>query len=536
MRSDMNRKSVGRVIQGSLTDGLKVRLDATINPESIRAGKFVCIPGDHYTFFALITDVQLEVAYKDVALAPPVHTSKLLRQVLSQRDVCAYISLKLLTMLDKENNRMPVKTVPAHFTHVFEAEKQDIAAIFGSADEAGKNFSVGNPLDIDAPVCIDLNKFTERSNGVFGKTGTGKTFVTRVLLAGLIKSKSAVNLVFDMHSEYGVQARREGEGVQFVKGLKALFPDKVAIFSLDPMSTRRRGCSPDAAVTIGLDEIRVEDVMPLADELALHPTALEAAYLLVNKYKKEWLGVLLAHEHKIKELAEDVGAHPESLGALVRKLKRVERFSFVTHKQESSVLKELIECLDRGVSVILEFGNHTSMLAYLLVSGMITRRIHEHYVSRTERYLASQRREDEPHKLMITIEEAHKFLNPQAAKQTIFGTIAREMRKYYVSLLVVDQRPSGIDSEVLSQIGTKLIAQLSDDRDIQAVLTGTGGGSGMRAVLATLDTKKQVLVMGHAISMPVVIRTRTYDEQFYRDMESGQGGNLSPEQAISEVF
>ena len=31
--------------------------------------------------------------------------------------------------------------------------------------------------------------------------------------------------------------------------------------------------------------------------------------------------------------------------------------------------------------------------------------------------------------------------------ETIFGIIAREMRKYYVSLLVVDQRPSGIDQE-----------------------------------------------------------------------------------------
>lgn len=48
---------------------------------------------------------------------------------------------------------------------------------------------------------------------------------------------------------------------------------------------------------------------------------------------------------------------------------------------------------------------------------------------------------------MITIEEAHKFLNHNAAKQTFFGFITREMCKYYVSLLVVDQIPSGIDTE-----------------------------------------------------------------------------------------
>ena len=78
---------------------------------------------------------------------------------------------------------------------------------------------------------------------------------------------------------------------------------------------------------------------------------------------------------------------------------------------------------------------------------------------------------------MICIEEAHKFLNPSAARQTIFGTIAREMRKYYVSLLVVDQRPSGIDEEIISQLGTKIVAQLNDDHDIQAVLTGVSGAN-----------------------------------------------------------
>jgi len=119
---------------------------------------------------------------------------------------------------------------------------------------------------------------------------------------------------------------------------------------------------------------------------------------------------------------------------------------------------------------------------------------------------------------MISIEEAHKFLNPQAARQTIFGTIAREMRKYYVSLLVVDQRPSGIDQEVLSQIGTKIVAQLSDEKDIQAVLIGVNNANNLRSILASLDSKKQALLLGHALTMPVVIQTREYDDKFYQAM------------------
>lgn len=136
---------------------------------------------------------------------------------------------------------------------------------------------------------------------------------------------------------------------------------------------------------------------------------------------------------------------------------------------------------------------------------------------------------------MICIEEAHKFLNMQASKQTIFGTIAREMRKYYVSLLVVDQRPSGIDQEILSQIGTKIIAQMHDEQDIQAVLTGMPNAQNLRTVLSSLDSKQQALVIGHAITMPVVVHTRSYDQQFYQQMTSSVA-HQSVDELINELF
>jgi DNA helicase HerA-like ATPase len=85
------------------------------------------------------------------------------------------------------------------------------------------------------------------------------------------------------------------------------------------------------------------------------------------------------------------------------------------------------------------------------------------------------------------------------------------MRKFGVSLLVVDQRPSGIDSEVLSQLGTRISGLLTDEHDIAAVLSGTGDRSALRAMLASLEPTQQCLVVGHAIPMPMMLRTRTYD-------------------------
>jgi DNA helicase HerA-like ATPase len=150
----------------------------------------------------------------------------------------------------------------------------------------------------------------------------------------------------------------------------------------------------------------------------------------------------------------------------------------------------------------------------MLVANILTRRLHELYVKKTEESMGGGK--PKPRPLVITIEEAHKFLSPSLANQTIFGTIAREMRKYNVTLLVVDQRPSGIDPEILSQAGTKITCLLNDEKDIDAVLTGVSNAAGLKGILASLDSKQQALILGHAVPMPIVVKTRHYDDEDFR--------------------
>lgn len=533
------KKIIGHIVSGSLTEGFVVRIHPDTPLEEIKTGKFVSISGNNYTFFSLVTDLILAVTHPDILLFPPTPQETLLSSLLKQKDIYATATLRPMLMLTKDNTPSPVKTIPPHFSEVHEANKRDVNFIFGDQDDPSKKyFSIGCPLDMNTPVCINLERLTERSNGIFGKTGTGKTFLTRLVLAGLIKNNKAINLIFDMHSEYGLQARKESETQSFVKGLKTLFPDRIAIFSLDPDSTRRRGSQPDIDIVLSYQSIQVEDLLSLQDELNLHSTAVEAAYLISAKYKQDWLFVLLNQGENLKDFAQSLGAHPESIAALYRKLKRIERLPFfkpMQHAAHTEVIDQMMEYIDKGINIIVEFGNYTSTFVYLLIANIISRRIHTEYVAKTEKFLGSQKKEDEPKKLLITIEEAHKFLNPQAARQTIFGIIAREMRKYYVSLLVVDQRPSGIDQEIISQIGTKIVAQLNDEKDIQAVLTGVNGAQTLKSILASLDTKKQALILGHAITMPVVVQTREYDEQFYRDM----GDTITSQkidQLVNELF
>jgi DNA helicase HerA-like ATPase len=196
----------------------------------------------------------------------------------------------------------------------------------------------------------------------------------------------------------------------------------------------------------------------------------------------------------------------------------------------------MVESLDRGKHVILQFGRHNSVLDYVLVSNLVTRRVRQRYEEKMRRYEETQKAGQEPTPLMITIEEAHKFLNPGVAGQTTFGTIAREMRKYNVTLLVIDQRPSGIDDEVMSQLGTRVAGKITEERDIEAVLTGVSNRSALRGALASLDTRQQILIMGHAVPMPIVMRTRTYDQAFYRAMGARLDTQASAEADIRDLF
>jgi uncharacterized protein len=552
--TDLRR--IGVIVRGSLTEGLEMRLDEGESVEDIRAGKFVVIEGEKAAFFCMITDVRLDATNPAILVDPPAsldaEADALMRQVLHGTSTYGTVMLKPMLMLpgsgvgaalpaaDGNGATQIVKTVPRHFSIVAEATEADVNLVFGSENQDRRFYHIGRPLDMETPVCIDLDRFVERSNGIFGRTGTGKTFLTRLLLSGLAKSGKAVTLVFDMHSEYGWGAVREGDRAE-VKGLRQLFgASRVAVFTLDPESSRRRGIAADVDVRIPYGQIDVEDILPLADELNLNPTAADSLYLVQAQYGTEWLERLLdMGAEEIRDLAKELNAHTESFAAVHRKLQRLKRFEFLVPRAPENSVERVMQSLDRGQHVVLEFGTRTDVLSYMLVANILTREIRERYVKRTEKYLATKRPEDQPRPLVITIEEAHKFLNPQAARQTIFGTIARELRKYFVSLLVVDQRPSGIDDEVLSQLGTRVTALLSDEKDIAAVLTGVSNAQWLRSVLASLDTRQQALIMGHAVPMPVVIRTRDYDAAFYRAMgaDDGDGGGAGRgARAIDDLF
>jgi hypothetical protein len=513
----------------------------------MRVGKFLVVKGWRADFFCMLTDVSLGTSSLRIMANPPHPDDDFLQEVLAGSSTYGTIELAPMLMLIREARSptqqlipsqeraslasfqvqtsadlqlMPVKTIPSHFAQVYDAAEQDFRAVFGWEDDPTRlNFAIGKPLDMEVPVCLDLNRFVERSNGVFGKSGTGKSFLTRLLLSGIIRRNAAVNLIFDMHSEYGWEAVREGKDYSTVKGLRQLFPNLVQVYTLDPQSTKRRGVHDAQELYVSYEQIEVEDIKLVGKELNISEASVDNANILYGEFGSSWIVQLLnMTNEEIQTFCDQKRGHKGSIMALQRKLLRLDNLQYMRPACPKNYINQILQCLEAGKHVVIEFGSQSDMLSYMLVTNMIARRIHKAYVHKAEKFLQSKNPCDRPHPLVITIEEAHRFLDPAVVQSTIFGTIAREMRKYFVTLLVVDQRPSGIDNEVMSQIGTRITALLNDEKDIDAIFTGVSGAGNLRSVLAKLDSKQQALILGHAVPMPVVVRTRPYDETFYAEI------------------
>ncbi|MCH7481192.1 MAG: ATP-binding protein [Chloroflexi bacterium] len=443
-------------------------------------------------------------------------------------------------------NAVPVKTIPAHHSLVRLAGPGDIAEIFGKVDEKG-NFVIGHTREQGHPVVINLEKFVKRSSGVFGATGTGKSFLTRLILAGLIQHDAASTLILDMHNEYGYDDYDEDNNP--VVGLKTKFPAKVLVVGLGG-GAQIRGQTPDFNLEIAMSDIQIQDIDLLTRELNLKettPTTLDA--LVATFGRMDWfkafremkIGALIENEEgkkvpapeSVAAWANEHGVNVMAAEGLRSKLARVFNLDYIVEEPAADTIGEIVKALQAGQHVVLSFGKHEADLDYLLVSNLLTRRIRAKWEAATNNFRTTGK--DEPRPLVIVVEEAHKLLNREMAAQTTFSTIARELRKYYVTLMIIDQRPSQIYDEVMSQLGTRISGWLGDDDDIRAVLSGLAGREALRGMLARLQPKEEVLLLGWGVPMPLPVRSRRYDDTFWEELLGKKGKRKSEDEINKEL-
>lgn len=114
--------------------------------------------------------------------------------------------------------------------------------------------------------------------------------------------------------------------------------------------------------------------------------------------------------------------------------------------------------------------------------------------------------------MLIVAEEAHRYAPVSSANDKFLptrqalGRIAKEGRKYGLSLALVTQRPSELDATIHSQCSTAIALRLTNDRDQMALRDGPYRGVLNLFEFLPLLGDREALVLGQGAVMPMRVK------------------------------
>ncbi|HEV3085720.1 MAG TPA: ATP-binding protein [Candidatus Elarobacter sp.] len=143
--------------------------------------------------------------------------------------------------------------------------------------------------------------------------------------------------------------------------------------------------------------------------------------------------------------------------------------------------------------------------------------------------------------ILLVLEEAHRYIPSQRSDDIPFGRvnvferIAKEGRKFGVSLCVASQRPSELSRTVISQCGTLIVHRIVNPEDQDLIRFASPVAS--RDVLRQLPSlaKQHAIVLGEAVPAPTYVRVRDVDCPPHSSDPSFTGAwSVTPEPADAE--
>jgi uncharacterized protein len=127
-------------------------------------------------------------------------------------------------------------------------------------------------------------------------------------------------------------------------------------------------------------------------------------------------------------------------------------------------------------------------------------------------------REEKTRPILLVCEEAHRYVpNEKNADGSsvgkILSRIAKEGRKYGISLGLITQRPSDLAEGVLSQCGTIISMRLNNDRDQAFVKAAMPEGA--RGFLDSIPAlrNRECIICGEGVAIPIRVSFDTLEEQ-----------------------
>lgn len=514
-------------------------------------GSFVKIPIGYNYLYGLITQVG--------ASAVPENQSN--NQPYGNR----WMTIQLVGEGQKNGNfqrgltQYPTINDEAHLV-----SEVDLKRIYGQPDKP-YFVNIGHISGAESiPALIDVNKLITRHSAILGTTGSGKSTTVASILNKLSdpeKYPSSRILVFDIHGEYGAALKDRANIFKINAnediGEKELYIPFWALNFDELCDISFGGFSNDKDRNAVLERILGEKVESItnhpkkgvaANNISVDtPIAFSLNHLWYKLYK-ETAGKYYRNNPGIAldNLAYEIDAEGNNLvgnpitavppifkkintnnanGDIVSHLPsptlnqsqqlhnlgaklRIPRFDFLFKpgpylpNENGETEKDLNELIKSWIGstkpiTILDLSGVPSTILNTII-GVLLRIIYDGLF--WARNLSQGGRE---RPLLLLMEEAHNYLNQEGSALTVVQKIVKEGRKYGIGSMIVSQRPSEINSTILSQCGTFFALRLTNSSDRAHVTSAVSDNlEGLTSMLPILKTG-EAIILGESVKLPM---------------------------------
>ncbi len=481
---------VGRVVSVSGSQAVAVlENDASDDQNQARGleiGKLVTMRTDRAVVFGLVA-----------ALSIPVPT-----QDPTQAEV-RVVELELLgeTQINEQGRRLGfqrgVTSFPSLGDSVFHADMEDLSIVFASPDAS--NVRIGCiHQDRRLPACVAVDDLLGKHFAMLGTTGSGKSCAVALILRQILQEHQNGHVVLlDPHNEY---PRAFGEMAELIDPGTLELPFWLFNFEEFVEVVLGRKGSPD-----GIEASILNELIPIAKRQFLGDDE-DHRYVTADTpvpYRFNYLIQLIDEIIGKLEKPEDLGPYMR-IKARLKALQADSRFSFMfgsvaLRDNMSQIISRIFRIpVDGRPITIIDLSGVPSEILNVVVSVLC--RMTFDFAIWSDRALP----------ILFVCEEAHRYAprNPSLGfepTKRALSRIAKEGRKYGVSLCVITQRPSELDTDILSQCNTIFSLRMSNSKDQEFVRsTLSESAEGLMYFLPLLRTAEAIAV-GEGVPVPVRI-------------------------------
>jgi uncharacterized protein len=401
--------------------------------------------------------------------------------------------------------RRGVTRYPVPGAMVFPCSTRDLEQVYASDGRA--NITIGKVFptkDIRAGLYIDA--MLGKHFALLGSTGTGKSTSAALILHRICEAAPHGHIVMiDPHGEYSAAFRQTGQ-ILDVSNLQMPywlmnFAEHCEVLLSSSGNERQVDSDILAKCLLG-----ARSRNRLAQSMGKITVDSPIPYLLSD------LGNILQDEMGKLDKATSSAPFMRIKGKL-EELKTDPRYQFMF----SGML--VGDTMVDFISKIFRMPGHGKPISIIDVSGVpsdITSTVVA-VLSRLVFDFAIWGRDEQTRPVLLVCEEAHRYVPNEknadgSSVAKILGRIAKEGRKYGISLGLITQRPSDLAEGVLSQCGTIIAMRLNNDRDQAFVRAAMPEGA--RGFLDTIPAlrNRECIICGEGVSIPIRVTFDNLEE------------------------